>query len=252
VSSYHVDAHGVTCVRSENTVDAARDVEDPVLRLISKLRQRCGLSPLGRERGGYEAPEEDSEEPARTERLLASPFSLLHSNAGDACDAMSTLWLSRSSGSISGVFYDLFSIALMLGLGVAFGLEDVASRANWGAITQAVIVFSLQACLTLYVLMLCPSIDRIDNFQTWVQLMLEATATFLLLSPLISGSEPSGTAAKLSVFIALIIALVAVFLPVLNKIYEVIVVPFIEWFLAGADCRKLIALLVHRVCMIPG
>jgi len=237
---------------SENTVDAARDVEDPVLRLISKLRQRYGLSPLGRERGGYEAPEEDSEEPARTERLLASPFSLLHSNAGDACDAMSTLWLSRSSGNISGVFYDLFSIALMLGLGVALGLEDVASQANWSAITQAVIVFILQACLALYVLMLSPSIDRIDNFQTWVQLMLEATATFLLLSPLISGSEPSGNTAKLSAFVALILALLAVFLPVITRIYDVVVVPFIEWVLAGADCRKLIALLVHMVCMIPG
>jgi len=237
---------------SENAVDAAQAVEDPVLRLISMLRQRCGWSPIGRERGGYEASEEDATEPARTERLLSSPFRLLHSNAGDACDAMGSLWLSRSSGSISGIFYDLFSIALMLSLGVAFGLEDLAAGATWSAVTQAVIVFILQLCLTLYVLMLCPSIDRIDNFQTWLQLLLEACSTLFLLSPLMSGSEPSSNEAKLSSFIALIVALIAVFLPVINKIYDVVVVPLIEWILAGADCRALIAVLVHMICMIPG
>ncbi len=55
---------------------------------MSKLYNMCGLLPRDREPGSFVKPDEDNEEPARTERLLARPFALFHVRSGDMLDAV--------------------------------------------------------------------------------------------------------------------------------------------------------------------
>ena len=52
-------------------VQTNAEVDDPILALLGWLRI---LKPTLRGRGGYEAPEGDSEEPMRTERALDRAF----------------------------------------------------------------------------------------------------------------------------------------------------------------------------------
>ena len=110
------------------------------MRLLSRISHCCCQKAFDRAPGEYIKSEEDSAEPARTERLMASPFRLFHRNSGDAYDASSMFLLMRSTGSgFAGVFYDLICIATLLGLGVAYGLGDLAERTGTGAATaQAV------------------------------------------------------------------------------------------------------------------
>ena len=99
---------------SDDDLQSPADIEDPMMRLISWVRHGFGASAVGRNPGEFSKPEADTAEPERTERLLASPFTLFHSNAGDAYDALCLFLLSRSTGkSRVGIFYD-FSCYLVL------------------------------------------------------------------------------------------------------------------------------------------
>jgi hypothetical protein len=144
--------------------DVAAEIEDPMMRLVSKLR-RCtaGMcaNPMSREKGSFEKSDEDSEEPARTERLLARPFKVFHDNPGDAYDALSLFWLTRSSGGRAvGVFYDMICFLVMISLGVVLGLEEVASDHAMEK-HQGWAVVGLQIGLAFFIFVFVPSNDRL-------------------------------------------------------------------------------------------
>jgi hypothetical protein len=117
--------------------------------------------PLSREKGSFEKSDEDSEEPARTERLLARPFKLFHDNPGDAYDALSLFWLTRSSGGKAvGVFYDMVCFLVMISLGVVFGLTGVAARHGMET-HQGYAAVGLQFGLAFFIFVFVPSNDRL-------------------------------------------------------------------------------------------
>ena len=220
------------------------------MRLVSKIRRCCGASPLDRSTGGHEKSEEDASEPARTERLLASPWSLFHANAGDTYDAVSLFWLMRStSGSLLATCYDFVCYVVMLILAVAYGLEDLAQRNGPdGQLAQAITVVSLQFGLALYIFVLRPSIDRLENVQNWLQMACEGTATFLLLVPVFFPSVGQESTA----FTAFIGTLVAVLIPILTKVYDMIVVPIVAWYDAGGGLWSLVTTCAGFIWAIPG
>jgi len=235
---------------SRNVLEKGAVVEDPIMRLVSKIRRCCGASPLDRSTGGYEKSEEDASEPARTERLLASPWSLFHANAGDAYDAVSLFWLMRStSGSLLATCYDFVCYVVMLVLAVAYGLEDLAQRNGPDAqLAQAITVVSLQFGLALYIFVLRPSIDRLENVQNWLQMACEGTATILLLVPVFFPSVGQESTA----FTAFIGTLVAVLIPILTKVYDMIVVPIVAWYDAGGGLWSLVTTCAGFIWAIPG
>ena len=70
--------------------------------LLSRIRQRCGLTAFDRAAGEFLKASEDTAEPGRTERLLKTWPTFSYSRAGDAYDSLG-FWLARSTGdSVSG------------------------------------------------------------------------------------------------------------------------------------------------------
>jgi len=232
----------------KKSADSFREVDDPLLRLVSKVRFRCGLAPLPRSLGEYQKSEADAAEPARTERLLALPFGLFRENSGDAYDALTLLWLSRSSGSVVGVFYDFVFFMTSALLGIAYGLKSVAQdHGDSGVIAQTAAVFILQTVLVLYIFVLRPSSDRIENVQSWFQVTLEATSTLLLLLPLIGFWTDSDFT-----FSSFLLATSAVVVPILGSIYDGILAPLINWRLAGGTMSSLGVECVQMLFAVPG
>jgi hypothetical protein len=229
----------------ENTAE----VEDPIMRLFSKTRRICGSAALDRSHGEFTKSEKDAAEPERTERLLAAPFTLFHTRAGDAHDAISLFWLARSTGNgLPGSFYDFVCYMVMLALAVVYGLENVVAERGEGAQrAQAISVLSLQMGLALYVFVLRPSVDRLENVQNWLQMGFEGAATFLLLLPLFVPDVPVSTSSVAAFFGTLI----AVFIPILTKLYDVLIVPLVAWRADGGTLASLGPLLVATIIAIP-
>ena len=102
------------------------EVEDPLFAFLSNVTFGF-FKPRPREWGGFEAPEEDTEEPARTERALARAFSLRPVKFGElpSGDALSQLqpWLGDSSGKgKTGIYYMFFMLVLQLIAAVIIGI----------------------------------------------------------------------------------------------------------------------------------
>jgi hypothetical protein len=155
-------AYGLTYRSHAERSGEASSVEDPIMRWLSQLRRRFFASPLPRAPGEFVKSDEDAEEPARTERLLAQPFQLFHSKAGDAHDVLSLFWLSRSTGGrLVGVLYDMACFLVMLSIAVVYGLGDLAER-HGAEREQAIAVVSLQLGLSLHVFTFRPSNDRLS------------------------------------------------------------------------------------------
>ena len=90
------------------------EIDDPLCALLTNA-SRGFIKPRSRELGSFEAPEEDDEEPGRTERALGRFFCLCRPwfwklRPGDAMDELST-WLGDSSGSRKGLWYLYFMLA---------------------------------------------------------------------------------------------------------------------------------------------
>jgi hypothetical protein len=68
---YHDD---VCWVEAEKPM-SKEEIDDPLYAWLTNMSMGL-IKPTGRERGSFEAPEEDAEEPGRTERALARFFTL--------------------------------------------------------------------------------------------------------------------------------------------------------------------------------
>ena len=112
---------------------------------------------------------------------------------------------------------------------------------------QAISVLSLQMGLALYVFVLRPSVDRLENVQNWLQMGFEGAATFLLLLPLFVPDVPVSTSSVAAFFGTLI----AVFIPILTKLYDVLIVPLVAWRADGGTLASLGPLLVATIIAIP-
>jgi hypothetical protein len=233
-------------VRSRFTLEESTAVEDPIMRLVSKIRRLCCTAvPIDRAAGAYES-QPDSEEPMRTERLLKYPFSFFHSNAGDAFDAISLFWLMRTtSRSALTTFYDFICFVVMQGLAVAYGLEAVVETYNAG-LEQALVVTGLQLVMAVYVFVVRPSIDRLENSQTGIQFVLEGLSTGLLVLPLFMDVSQEDSA-----LLAFLCALGACLFPILTTLYDTFIVPLAAWVAAGGGLGSFGTTLLEIIWSIP-
>lgn len=216
------------CWVHREEVKLAKDIEDPSFRWLSLTRKRLGLPPIPRDVGSFEVPEEDGIEPMRTHRLLASPLTLLHNRAGDVVDSLSLFWMMRSTGgSIAQMFYDFVCFIAMLGIAVLCGLGDFIGEHGGPAasLAQAVVIFLLQGGLVVFIVIVRPSIDRMERLQNMLQVGFEAAATGLLLMPLIFPGLIDSSA--LTAFGGFLAAMVAVLLPALFKLWDSLITPLI-------------------------
>jgi len=225
-----------------------KDVNDPLMRLRSCFRGCFGAEAVRRDAGEFKMIDADSEEPARTERILSSPFTLLHQSPNDAFEAMGSAWLGRSTGdSLTGITYDFVCFLVMICLGVTCGLGELAERNGAGTI-QAIVSIALTVGLSLYIFVLRPSIDRLENSQNCFQLFVEGLSTFLLLVPLFFPDAPH-TITALAAFFG---ALLGVLVPIVLKMYDSVFVPLWQWRAGGGDCKSLMATVRQIMWSVPG
>jgi len=225
-----------------------KDVEDPLMRLVSRCRLSCRRSTLmDRQTGSFDKSEEDASEPERTERLLASPLTLLHTNAGDAYDALSLFWLSRSSsGGCLKTFFDFAFFLGMLSLGVAYGMEDWAEN-HGQVVEQGIAVIAIQFGLCFYILCIRPTVDRLGGTLDAIQLAVEGSATFMLVLVFVF---PDRAVSLME--LSFLLALAAVGIPMILIYYDSILCPLVKAMLTVRSCSSLRTAVVEFVASIPG
>jgi len=252
---------------SESTWEALEppttdDIDDPLYKMISKLRLRCcqedrKFNRIDRVRGEFVKPEQDTSEPERTERLLAHPYRLFHAHAGDAIDSNKLLWLNRASGSYGavGVFYEFILLLVQLCIGVLTGLGPSIEPGSQAAYNQMGTVLTLQYGTALYAFTCGPSADRIDNTIVVCQYTIEGTCTLLLLYQA-RVSEPMQIEIQMTVFFLL---LVSMFLPLFEKGYDLFVVQLAKacqkdmtWAECGIACCAFMLLLPGAISNFLG
>ena len=185
------------CWQPAEPPGAKDEIDDPAFALITNLTMGL-VRPTSRELGGFEPPDEDAEEPGRTERHLARVFSLrLWTNArrmlpGDALSELPT-WLGDSSGSARGMWYLFMSMLLQLilaaVLGVTFSLTWSQTSEGSKALLGVLIAFQL---LTAWWSVFRTANDKIDGFQNCMVSLTEATSTCLLLASAMLATKEEG------------------------------------------------------------
>ena len=151
---------------------SSKEIEDPLYRLVSKIRlvicRRGGrYTIMDRARGEFKPDEGEREEPDRTERLLAHPFSLVRTKAADSLDALKLTWMARASGgAFVGVSFDLVAMTVQVVITVTLCVGIAITKGSTSALVQVGAVMTLQLGTFLYVIMASPSNDRIENLLT--------------------------------------------------------------------------------------
>jgi len=211
--------------------ETTTEVEDPILRNFFRFEYdylprglprvsaccRAVTRMVSRMRGSFEMLDEETKEPARTERLLAHPFALTHSVASDGFSSISQMVLGRSSGGgIIGVTYDWIALVIQLALAVLLGLGSVLEWGSSAAFQQIVIVIVLQFGLALFLFLCAPGIDRFECFVTAAQFFVEGLGTALFLA-----------ATEEAAMLAFTLALASIFIPVVLNLYDSLIVPVI-------------------------
>ena len=203
----------------------AAKVVDPLYRLVSRLRTRFAWLPrsrtsgaiIDRPQGAFKKPPVDGKEPARTERLLAAPLTVVHANAGDSLDAIGFVLMARAGGHSFGA--SLFEFVALAGNGLcagisAFGAGVVPGSREAHQVLSAVLI--VQLAVVFYVCHWWPSADRVMNLLVGTQFALEAASTSLMLnSSLGNGSFPRA---------GLVLAILSMLAPITQRFYDAFIV----------------------------
>ena len=183
--------------------------------------------------------------------LSSSQFQAFHASISDAHDSLALAWLSRATGGrFTGVIYDWTALIVQMAVGAIAGLpaSAVPSASNW-PLLQAGLVGALQLGFGVYMVLLVPSVDHIDNLVTCTQFFLEGTGTLLLL--LAARPDATTTATADLTLTAFILVISSVFLPVGLKVYDLVLVPmFVRWREEGR-CRIGVIECCSTMAMIP-
>ena len=234
----------------------ASSVEDPLYRLVSKIRVRAcrvgrSRNIMDRPTGEFTRCQDNLKEPERTERLLAHPFALFHRTPTDALDAIKLTWLNNGSGfSWRGVFYIYMTVCTQMLLAILLGIGTAIPAGTSAANVQLGLVMGVQYGYACWVHIVKPSSDRIDSLEIGTQFTIEGTQTLALYLQRFFTDDPSVTAALRQ--FAFFSALAALFLPVVVAFYDAVVVQISllcrksrgEEFSWKSACFALIALLL--------
>ena len=232
----------------------ADEVDDPGYRWASKARLLCcaeATAVLERDLGAFEKAEDEALEPARTERLLRQPLRWLYPTAADALDALSVVWLARASGgTFSHTGFAYLALLLQLAIAVLAGVGPALTPGTTQALAQVVATALLQWGAAAYMLGMRPAADRVENVIVGVQFFCEGGATAALLLASLGSMADAEVALQATAFA---LALVALFLPIIGKVYDAVVVPLSRLrrqddFSVTSACCALISLLAS----LPG
>jgi hypothetical protein len=226
------------------TPAAINQIDDPFYRLISQRRATCcrvdGPGPiLNRSQGKFGKPPQDTEEPYRTERVLANLFSLRKRQASDLIEAYQFPFFPLASGkNAAACYFNVLILTAQLATASLSGLNKAGLFNKAERMVQARATLALQLSQFLFVWCTFPGHDRIDNVMFSMQLCCEAVSTAMLLSA--AGASASTVARAQSS--ALMTAMFALFVPLLRRFYDGIIAPCIKLRRKGPFNAKAAAL----------
>jgi len=212
------------------------EVDDPILALLGRLHI---LRPTLRGRGGYEPPEEDCVEPARTERALARVFGCRfwrycggrEERGGDVLETL-PMWLDDANCR-KGIYYVAVQTGLQLGIATLTGLlyANPWQLTEPGGKTVAILLVCSQAALVLWVLQ-HTSNDVFTQLDTLIGFTFELVATCLVLaSNFLAGGGDEAIATSLQMAgVSADLLLWSAFVPMFFTAYDSFVVPVVLIF----------------------
>ena len=134
----------------------------------------------------------------------------------DAYDALKLAWLHRAAGgSFVGISYDLVGMAAQIAIAFLSGVGPSLEVGSHLATVQIGLIMAVQFGSSAYVFLLGPSADRIDNGLVATQFFVEGSMTLALY---LSASASNGESAGGLQDIAFVFALIALFLPLIEKV----------------------------------
>ena len=211
------------------------EVDDPALAILGKLRV---IQPRVRLRGGYECPQDDMREPARTERALNRVFGCKfwrycgggEERPGDVIETL-PMWLDHANHG-QGIYYSVMQIGLQLAMAILVGLlyAHPWQGTTSGGITELIVLIVILIVMCIWVMM-TTSNDIYVGFEAAMGYLFELVATCLVLASNVLSEAASdddinevAKALSLAQFSAQLLVWSA-FIPILFTVYDTFIVP---------------------------
>jgi len=168
---------------------------------------------VNRNRGKF-APKAEAE-PARTERLLARPFSMWHTSGQDAMASM-MLWLKAASEG-SGIFFAFTLLGLQVSLAFLKGFAVGASATSYRAHLQALGLVVVQFCLGTFCYFMRAGQDKVGEVVNGSSYLIEACMLALLYTQYFVPDDLS--------VLSFLLALGGAGVPFFQLLYDQLIVP---------------------------
>lgn len=150
-------------------------------RAVESLAERGGHR--DRRSGAFGGiPDDDLQEPERTERLLASPYNFIPTRRGDRFQSIEGYLFFRVHGRTRvGYSYRLIVIGVNMIFGVLSGVQPLIPPVTMPALIQTFTVLTLQLVMGTVCFCFLPDADRIISRFAGSQFLLEGLTTSSLL-----------------------------------------------------------------------
>jgi len=183
------------------------------------------LHPVQRRQGKWTKPAEQTVEPARSERLLARPWALLPACGVDAMESMSFSMVNAtcSARRPSAVLLHWCTMLLQVVLAVLGGMGAFFTRAGWSSPAQVVTIATIKLGWAAVLLLGQLPADGLFTTILALQFVAEGSSAVLVL---LAAATP-GNAADFERDLAFQLLLLPVFLPMLHKLYDGVIVAII-------------------------
>jgi len=211
--------YGATVTEGTLTKNEFKQVVKKVIKQLELLH------PLARMRGKWNLPAEFATEPDRTERILAHPFRILHTNACDAKESMAFHLFGKAAGhAFVGMCFAWGSMTVQCILGAVVGLGPSIPKGSTNATIQIWVIALGKLGWAVVMICWCPCLCLLTNSVTAIQFVLEgAFVVVTFLSAEHGANKENATMTNMMVHLMLL----PVFLPVLQKCYDSLLVNLI-------------------------
>ena len=227
--------HHDACWQGAEPPQSIAEVDDPIFASLARLRvMRSRL----RCRGGFEPPDEDSEEPTRTERALSRAFSCSlwrycggqRERAGDVLETL-PMWTDDASCGI-GIYYVITQGVLQLCIAVLMGALYSSPYSGNASVILTLIGFQVLLCIWLAI---PTGNDVFGEFDSFMGYFSELLSTCLILASNRVAASAGDDAEKLALSLNLAglsakVMVWSCFVPLILTAYDSFLVPVVMIF----------------------
>jgi len=182
------------------------------------------LPPQQRVAGKWVKPPADLAEPARTERLLSAPFTIFWRHSADYLDGYSLCIFPKASGGhFLGVAFQLLVFVMQVVLGIVSGIGPYITQGTAAATAQVLSVAVIKLAWAGVLTCFSPCSCGLTNAVIAMQCFSEGLASLLLLL----AAQASQRDQALTKTLCFLLLLLPVFVPILQKLYDSVIVNII-------------------------